>query len=81
MPEFTGRRDIRSYIRTIWRWKLLIVVFVVGTPAVAYFIESGKPKNYQSSSTVAFTAPSATSTSHCQVARSTRPEMSRQLPG
>jgi capsular exopolysaccharide synthesis family protein len=59
MPEFTGRRDIRSYIRTIWRWKLLILVFVVGTPAVAYLIEHGKPNNYQSSSTVAFTAPSA----------------------
>ena len=59
MPEFTGHRDIRSYIRTIWRWKLLIVVLVVGAPAVAYFIERGKPKNYQSSSTVAFSQPSA----------------------
>lgn len=61
MPEFTGRRDIRSYIRTIWRWKLLIIVFVVGTPAVAYIIEHGKPNNYQSSSTVAFSAPATSS--------------------
>jgi capsular exopolysaccharide synthesis family protein len=49
MPEFTGHRDMRSYIRTIWRWKLLILVLVVGAPAVAYFIERGKQKQYTSS--------------------------------
>lgn len=61
MPEFTGRRDIRSYIRTIWRWKLLILVLVVGAPAVAYYIEQGKPKNYVASTLVAFTGSSANS--------------------
>ena len=45
MPEFTGHRDIRSYIRTIWRWKLLIIVLVLGAPAVAYFLERNKPTN------------------------------------
>lgn len=62
MPEFTGHRDIRAYIRTIWRWKLLILVLVVGAPMVGYLLERGKPKNYRSSTTVAFTAPT-TSTS------------------
>ncbi len=52
MPEFTGHRDIRSYIRTIWRWKLLIIVLVVGAPVVAYFLERGKPKQYTSSALV-----------------------------
>jgi succinoglycan biosynthesis transport protein ExoP len=61
MPEFTGHRDIRSYIRTIWRWKFLIIVLVVGAPAVAYFLEQGKQKTYQSSTLVAFTQTQANS--------------------
>ena len=61
MPEFTGRRDLRSYIRTIWRWKLLILVLVVGSPAVAYYLEQGKPKNYVASTEVAFTGSSSNS--------------------
>ncbi|HEX3801322.1 MAG TPA: polysaccharide biosynthesis tyrosine autokinase [Solirubrobacteraceae bacterium] len=61
MPEFTGHRDIRSYIRTIWRWKLLIVILVVGAPVVAYLLEHGKPKNYRSSTLVAFTQPATSS--------------------
>jgi polysaccharide biosynthesis transport protein len=52
MPEFTGHRDIRSYIRTIWRWKLLIAVFVIGAPVVAYVVEKGKPKQYTSNALV-----------------------------
>jgi len=52
MPEFTGHRDIRSYIRSIWRWKLLILVLVVGAPAIAYLMEHGKPKEYSASTTV-----------------------------
>lgn len=52
MPEFTGHRDIRSYIRAIWRWKLLILVLVVGAPAVAYLMEHGKPKEYSATTTV-----------------------------
>ncbi len=57
MPEFTGHRDIRAYLRTIWRWKLLILVLVVGAPAVAYLLERGKPKTYAASTLIAFTAP------------------------
>lgn len=53
MPEFTGHRDIRSYIRTIWRWKLLIAVLVIGAPVVAYLMEHGKPREYSASATVA----------------------------
>lgn len=61
MPEFTGHRDIRAYIRTIWRWKLLIVVLVVGAPLVAYALERGKAKTYAASTLIAFTNPSANS--------------------
>lgn len=52
MPEFTGHRDIRSYMRAVWRWKVLILVLVVGAPAVAYFLERGKPKEYSASTTL-----------------------------
>ncbi len=52
MPEFTGHRDVWSYIRTIWRWKLLILVFVIGAPAVAFLLEHGKPKQYAATATV-----------------------------
>ncbi|MGH2873113.1 MAG: polysaccharide biosynthesis tyrosine autokinase [Solirubrobacteraceae bacterium] len=56
MPEFTGHRDIRSYIRAIWRWKLLIIVLVVGGPLVAFLLEHGKPKQYSASATVSLTS-------------------------
>lgn len=52
MPEFTGHRDIRIYIRTIWRWKFLILALVIAAPAVAYLLERGKPKQYSSSAIV-----------------------------
>lgn len=52
MPEFTGHRDIRSYLRTVWRWKFLIVVLVVGAGAVSYLLERGKPSQYSATATV-----------------------------
>jgi receptor protein-tyrosine kinase len=52
MPEFTGSRDIRSYIRSIWRWKFLIVFLLVASPGVAYLLEHGKAPQYSSTATV-----------------------------
>jgi capsular exopolysaccharide synthesis family protein len=63
MPEFTGGRDIRSYIRTVWRWKLLIVFLVVGASAVAYLIEHGKPSQYSSTATVSVSSSNDSVTS------------------
>jgi uncharacterized protein involved in exopolysaccharide biosynthesis len=62
MPEFTGHRDIRSYIRAIWRWKFLIVLLVVGAPAVAYLLEHGKPKTYSASTVMSLNATGSVST-------------------
>jgi capsular exopolysaccharide synthesis family protein len=62
MPEFTGHRDIRSYIRAIWRWKLLILVLVVGAPAIAYLMEHGKPKEYSATATVSLIQNGSVST-------------------
>jgi capsular exopolysaccharide synthesis family protein len=49
MPEFTGHKDIRTYLRILWRWKLLFLFFVIATPLVAYLLESGKSPTYRSS--------------------------------
>ncbi len=52
MPEFTGHKDIRAWLRGIWRWKWLILVFVIGAPTIAYLLERGKPNIYESSALV-----------------------------
>ena len=52
MPEFTGHNDLRSYLRILWRWKILFLVFVIGAPLVAYLVERGKPSTYSSSALV-----------------------------
>jgi capsular exopolysaccharide synthesis family protein len=62
MPEFTGQRDIRSYLRILWRWKYLFLAFVVVCPLAAYFLERGKPKIYQSSALVGINSESVDTT-------------------
>jgi capsular exopolysaccharide synthesis family protein len=62
MPEFTGSRDIRMYLRTIWRWKLLILVLMVGAPAIAYLLERGKPEQYSATATVSVSPNSSGTT-------------------
>jgi capsular exopolysaccharide synthesis family protein len=52
MPEFTGHKDLRTYLRIVWRWKLLVLVFVVGAPLAAYLLERGKPAVYRSTALV-----------------------------
>jgi len=47
--ELTGQQDFRTYLRILWRWKLLFLAFVVLIPAGAYLLERDKPKVYQSS--------------------------------
>ena len=52
MPEFTGTKDLCTYVRIPWRWKLLFLLFLIGAPAAAYLIERGKPNMYKSSALV-----------------------------
>ena len=52
MPQFTGTKDLRSYLRILWRWKFLFLAFLIAAPVVAYLLESGKPKIYASSALV-----------------------------
>ena len=41
--------DIRTWLRVLWRWKLLILAIVVVIPVAAYVYASSKPKVYASS--------------------------------
>lgn len=41
--------DIRTWLRVLWRWKLLILAIVVVIPVAAYVYASSKPKVYESS--------------------------------
>jgi polysaccharide biosynthesis transport protein len=52
MPELTGTNDLRSYLAVLWRWKWLLLAFLVVFPVIAYVVEHGKPKVYDSSALV-----------------------------
>jgi capsular exopolysaccharide synthesis family protein len=52
MPELTGTKDLRSYLRTFWRWKWFFLFFVIAAPVVAYVIDRSQPTVYKSSALV-----------------------------
>lgn len=52
MPQFTGTKDFRGYLRILWRWKFVLLAFLIAAPLAAYLIERGKPNIYQSSALV-----------------------------
>lgn len=41
--------DLRAYLRIVWRWKLLILAFVIVIPMATYVYVSSKPKVYAAS--------------------------------
>ncbi len=51
-PDSTGQQDLSTYPRIFWRWKFLLLAFVVLIPLAVYLIERSKPKVYQSSTLV-----------------------------
>jgi len=63
MPEFTGHKDLRSYLRMIWRWKFVFLLLIVAAPALTFVLEHGKPKVYQSTVLVSVNQASVTSAS------------------
>jgi succinoglycan biosynthesis transport protein ExoP len=50
--ESGGTQDLRTYVRIFWRWRFLFLAIVVVIPFAVYFLESGKPKTYQSSTLI-----------------------------
>lgn len=52
MPELTGTKDLRTYLRIVWRWKYLVLVFLVAAPVISYLVAKSSPKLYSSSTLV-----------------------------
>jgi capsular exopolysaccharide synthesis family protein len=44
-----GGSDPQTYLKLLWRWRLLFLTFLVGAPAIAYLVASSERKVYQSS--------------------------------
>jgi len=53
-------RDLRSYGRVLWRWKFLLLAFLIAIPVATYLYEKGQPKVYKSSALVQVTGGPAT---------------------
>lgn len=52
MPELTGTKDLRAYLKVLWRWKWLFLFIVIAAPTVAYVIDRAQTPLYQSSTLV-----------------------------
>lgn len=51
-PEHTESQDFRGFLRTVWRWKLLVLAFVAVIPAASYALEVRKARVYSASALV-----------------------------
>jgi capsular exopolysaccharide synthesis family protein len=51
-PEHTESQDFRAYVRSVWRWKFLVLAFLVVIPAVSYALEARKARVYSASALV-----------------------------
>lgn len=52
MTPTSAQSDIRSYLRVLWRWKLLFLAFLVAAPVISYLLEANQPKSYQASTLI-----------------------------
>lgn len=48
-PQPAEQTDLRTYLRMLWRWKLLFLAFLIAAPAASYAIVTHNPKEYRSS--------------------------------
>jgi len=51
-PQPAEQNDFRAYARALWRWKWLLLAFLVVVPLIAYVLEARKTAEYQSSTLV-----------------------------
>jgi capsular exopolysaccharide synthesis family protein len=51
-PQPAEQNDFRAYMRAIWRWKWLMLAFLVVVPLIAYVLEARKTQDYESSALV-----------------------------
>jgi polysaccharide biosynthesis transport protein len=52
MPQPAEQNDFRAYLRAIWRWKWLMLAFLIVIPVIAYVLEARKTEMYESSTLV-----------------------------
>lgn len=51
-PEHNESQDFRAYVRSLWRWKFLVLGLLIVIPPVSYALEARKPLQYTSSALV-----------------------------
>lgn len=51
-PENNESQDFRAYLRSLWRWKFLVLGFLLVVPAISYALEARKQPLYTSSALV-----------------------------
>jgi polysaccharide biosynthesis transport protein len=51
-PQPAEQNDLRAYARALWRWKWLLLAFLVVIPLLAYVLEARKTREYESSTLV-----------------------------
>src|SRR3954454_2529254 len=51
-PQPAEQNDFRAYARALWRWKWLLLSFLIVIPLLAYVLEARKTLEYQSSTLV-----------------------------
>jgi capsular exopolysaccharide synthesis family protein len=51
-PQPVEQNDLRAYLRAIWRWKWLMLAFLIVVPTIAYVLEARKTRMYEASTLV-----------------------------
>jgi capsular polysaccharide biosynthesis protein len=46
------QNDFRAYLRAVWRWKWLMLAFLIVVPTISYVLEARKTRMYESSTLV-----------------------------
>jgi polysaccharide biosynthesis transport protein len=51
-PQPAEQNDFRAYLRATWRWKWLMLAFLIVVPTISYVLEARKSVSYESSTLV-----------------------------
>jgi capsular exopolysaccharide synthesis family protein len=51
-PEHAESHDYRAYLRSVWRWKYLVLFLLVTIPAASYALEARKDRQYSASTLI-----------------------------
>ena len=51
-PQPDEQNDFRAYAHALWRWKWLLLAFLIVIPLISYVLEARKTAEYESSTLV-----------------------------